>query len=679
MADVDPVATALHLDFIPQSVVAQLQSQDYQQRVDASSKIVGLVQGTLLSERDILSLLRFIEPFTCDQNYCITQNVSQVVSTMIPRLTSPASFLHEFIRIILRQFSDRRRTVCHQGESILCDLLIRCDHFEVLSQLFRSSTNATPSVYVEIFRCFQNLLKQGALDPESLLQFPFFFDAGLTSPHQNVKQAVMWCLNVIKETFPTLHARLMGMLSRDATAALGQSFSSPGTALTESRFESVFRTRGVNTAPRLGGSYRIPEGRTGYRPPTLAGGKQFPRPVSSFVDPPPAVLTLPENDHSIRLSQSLPRTAVVRPLADSVLSTVSFPDDDQPDPFFAIADESKRGEPPPPAPPSDPKPKKVSFGRMITFDAAFFGSEPETKGSSRQRPQARPPKHPAQSPLEDEDMPIHSSGFYNLGDDIDFEDSSPAPSVDRRRAPSLSFKRSPKPKPVKPRARAASGPVLAIPPPQKGPKVPALVEKLRTAEWSDQNDAITALMAEADQFPDQIQANLTGLVELLVQCGASLRSALARNALNCLLKWIGMGSIHFEDVADRAAMAFLGLVSSQRDKHFIAELAGQCFAALMMTIPAAKAVAICIHEHRTKHDAPRARVAAAMAELVPRMTDCSPFIRPLLVLLRDKNPDVRSAAKAAVAACRARFPNFAHMLEANVPSLEDRAVLATAL
>jgi hypothetical protein len=101
-------------------------------------------------------------------------------------------------------------------------------------------------------------------------------------------------------------------------------------------------------------------------------------------------------------------------------------------------------------------------------------------------------------------MPIHSCGFYNLGDDIELEDNSSTPSVDRRQAHALFVKRNPKPKPVKSRVRML--------PPHKVPKIPVLMEKMRVTERTDQNDAISILIAEADQCADQIQTNLGALV-----------------------------------------------------------------------------------------------------------------------------------------------------------------------
>jgi hypothetical protein len=129
--------------------------------------------------------------------------------------------------------------------------------------------------------------------------------------------------------------------------SLGQSFGGPGTTLMESRFESIFQSCGITTAP----------------------------PVDEGV--------FPAHDHIQR------RNCCTRDRGKGVL-------------------------------------------------------QPEVTGETSQVL--------VQSQPEDEDMFIHSSGFYNLGDDIEFEDSSPAPSVDRRRVHALSVNGNPKLRPVKRRA-----------------------------------------------------------------------------------------------------------------------------------------------------------------------------------------------------------------------------------
>jgi hypothetical protein len=281
---------------------------------------------------------------------------------------------------------------------------------------------------------------------------------------------------------------------------------------------------------------------------------------------------------------------------------------------------------------------------------------------------------------EEVEPPIHASGVYNIGDDVDFDDGG-APPPERRARPVKRLLRTTKAAAVRPRARPPPEPELVVAPLPKQPraKVATLIEKLKNSDWDGQSEALAVLTNEAEMITAEIQLNLSGLLESVLECAGSPRSALAKNALGCLLKWIGIREINFDPGADRCAADLLGLLSARYDKHFITNLAGQCLTALFAAIPASHAIAICLNEHRRKHDLPRMHVANAIHGLVPRIGECQSILRPLAVLIRDKNPDVRKAAKAALAACHVKFPNIAALIETCVPTEDDRSTLRSNL
>jgi hypothetical protein len=306
------------------------------------------------------------------------------------------------------------------------------------------------------------------------------------------------------------------------------------------------------------------------------------------------------------------------------------------------------------------EPPKRTRRRLMTLEAT---DAPRQKVVSKAKSEAR---HITFDDVADQ--PIHASGCYNIGDDVDFDDVAPVP--ERRKLT--------RPRSVRPVKPVASRPIGAVPPPPKVSQFPSLLEKLSSSEWSDQNDAIAALIADSDQFRAEIQANLTGIVDWLLRCAGSLRSALAKNALKCLLNWITWNEISFEPICEHIAESLLTLISAQRVKHFIADLSGQCFAEMIAAIPVAKAVAICTNEQRRrKHDGPRTQIALAITGLAARTTNCSGLLRTLAALVRDKCPDVRNAARAAIAACRSKCQDFGRALDA-LPD-EDRAALRSAL
>jgi hypothetical protein len=321
-------------------------------------------------------------------------------------------------------------------------------------------------------------------------------------------------------------------------------------------------------------------------------------------------------------------------------------------------------EPPPLIQKSDP-PKKP-FGvskKTITFDSAVIPANPPHTRYISLTASAPLPNLPTVEEV-DVERPIHSSGFYNLGDDIEFDEPPKRTRITVPRRPTKP------PKPIAPKVQSRSK-TLELP----RSSIAVLSEKLRSSEWSDQNDAITELIETADQISGQLQTNLNGLIESLLECAASPRSALAKNALNCLSKWFASKEISFDSVSERCASALLSLVISQHDKHFLADLAGHCFAVLIAGIPVAKAVGICLNEYRRKHEVGRLQVATAMIEIVPRMNDCSVFLKPLIVLVKDKNPNVRRAAKEVIGSIRQHVGDFTRFVMTNISSEDKRLIL----
>jgi hypothetical protein len=132
-----------------------------------------------------------------------------------------------------------------------------------------------------------------------------------------------------------------------------------------------------------------------------------------------------------------------------------------------------------------------------------------------------------------------------------------------------------------------------------------------------------------------------------------------------------------DQIADLCAGSLLGLIVSHKDKHFISDLAGQCFAQMLDSVSVTVASAILVAEHRRKHDDARAHVALAMVKLAGRMTDFSHVLKPLVTLMKDRNPNVRKSARLAVGTVRSRARNFAQMVD-TFENEEDRSALLEA-
>ncbi|OHT08289.1 hypothetical protein TRFO_04894 [Tritrichomonas foetus] len=740
-----PSKNSLHFGFIPQSVVVRFQASDYQQRVDASSELLELIRNSDLVDVDIHSLLMFIEPFSCDQNYLIAQNVAQLLTALVNQIViqglTCAPFLHQLIHIVLLQFEDRRRTVCQLGQTILVDLLSTNDHYAVISELVRSSSTPSANVSVEIFRCFTNLITQEILDPNILLQFPFYFDTMLLSPLKNVRQAVLWCVDYLKNNHMSAYNTLASLMSREASAVLGKGPGNPTTAVAKSRVDSIVVNRVLNTAGQVEAAKAkaamnftrtMPLSRNQYQRPSLPSGKgarqinilaSMSRPVSSksnntFADDdqPPNFISIDEEPHhnknnfskTLNLPKNLANTILSEQIDDSnnfnyeneYNQNNSYYKEDIPLPTLTESENSSRPYVTEVAQAKSKKNSPPPRKRLITFDASVFPAKDEDSENmpTKNRRSKTEMRHisfaqtsPAPVPLPvtsddgggsgglDSDRPIKASGFYNIGDNIDFSDvqmPSGQPSSVKKKKPqfSMTVKRSQHNKPSKPPSRPQKS-ALEINPKPKTATISSIMSKLKSTEWNEQNDAITDLINSTDNLIQPICENLRDLISSLLDCSASLRSMLSKNALNCLLKMIKTKAIDFEPISDMCAASLLQLLSVHKSKHFIFDLSGECFVALIDNISVSKGVDILKNEHKRKHDDARVKVALCMSNIVPRLSDTSTLLKPLVVLVQDRNPDVRKYAKLAVAAIRQKSGNFDQLLAGNLVNDEDRLTL----
>ena len=689
--------------FLAPSTIAHFQSQDYQQRVDGSQEILDAVKSSPVDAMDVRGLLHLLQGYVTDQNYQTAQNVAQTVSAVINRVVSSGgktkSLVHQVLKIALLQFDDKRRTVCQLGQTLFIDLLSTNDHFDVINEVVRMSSNPPPKVLSEIFRCFTSLMTQGVLDPSVLLQFPFYFDSALTSQQTSVRQSAVWCVDYIKQNLPDVYTQLVGLLSRDALGVIGKGGNNGSPKF---RVDGLFRNRTANTAGQVEAQKAplvsllgrtMSANRSDYQRPSLPSGKgaeQINHFIASMIRPVTSKTIVEErNDEKPMFSQT------IRPSFAPVDSDdePGFPDEQ---PVMTI----RESEGPPPrlldftrdtfaeektdsteqsyevesdeCEPVTVQPKrflseefraKAAKARpgLITIDASTLPTERVEKERPVQKPKERHVQFAQTAPLhsfvnvqeEDAsgDRPIHASGFYNIGDDVEFDDFAPPPTLPARKKPQFAntMKRM-KFKPVqaspeKPKKANRTTTLELLP--AKRVKLPQLIEKLKSSEWSDQNDAISDL-TNPESFIEQLKPNLRDVVTSILECAGSLRSALAKNALTCLLNWIDIRDIDFEPIADMCASSLLTLVASQKSKHFISELSGKCFSAMMESISPGKAADILNNEHKRKHDDARVQVAASMLKLVERLDDSSVLLTSLSDLVADKNPDVRKSARAAM-------------------------------
>jgi len=275
----------------------------------------------------------------------------------------------------------------------------------------------------------------------------------------------------------------------------------------------------------------------------------------------------------------------------------------------------------------------------------------------------------------DPDMrPINSSGSY--GDTDDMNDSiynqislkkANKPTSNRRQksirltSANKLAQTAPAPNPTK----------LTGPPP-----LSSLIEKLQSEEWSDQNDAIAAILDISDPNYDMIQQHLRNSVSTLLECAQSLRTMLAKNALNLLIKWVKTPQINFEVISDTCSTTLLKLQNSTH--RFIVQLSGECFLALINSLPPSRAANIIRKEYKSPYAPSRTMLTNAAYQTVMRSDDVTMLLIPLAYLVKDADQNVRRFAKMAIKQIATKQQYFEQYIKNNVSNLDDQQSLIKA-
>ena len=174
-----------------------------------------------------------------------------------------------------------------------------------------------------------------------------------------------------------------------------------------------------------------------------------------------------------------------------------------------------------------------------------------------------------------------------------------------------------------------------------------LMTKLHSTEWSDQNDAILSLQSNINDYCEQLNANARDIVQILAECGSSLRTALAKNALSLLLIMIKDDRIDCATIGEAAGASLLHIVSAGR--QFISAIACDCFDALVDCMNPSRASAMLIAESKRKQDKSRARVAAGIGIIAHKCPNDHALRKTCETLTNDANQEVRRIARLSLA------------------------------
>ncbi|EAY10774.1 hypothetical protein TVAG_121780 [Trichomonas vaginalis G3] len=260
-----------YFGFLPPNSIAQMQSTDYQKRIECSQEILEYVPTIPVEEIDFDGFLRFIQQYVTDANLKVAQNCSLIIEEVITELKKAGNIhVRLCVSIAFDQLKDNRRFVIQLGGAVIGDLLRATDQKTVFEEIVRSSASAPSNLLSQIYKTLPNLIQQNALNPSILIDYSAFFDTGLTTQDENVKQSALWCLEYLKANFSEIYDRLYNLLSSQASRMIGRSSHNPATAIPKNREFGPQVIRQINTAGAVeAAKINMTMSQKGYRRPLL--------------------------------------------------------------------------------------------------------------------------------------------------------------------------------------------------------------------------------------------------------------------------------------------------------------------------------------------------------------------------------------------------------------------------
>ena len=205
--------------------------------------------------------------------------------------------------------------------------------------------------------------------------------------------------------------------------------------------------------------------------------------------------------------------------------------------------------------------------------------------------------------------------------------------------------------------------------------VEEIINELRSTEWEKQNLAASEISQIAKSNPNFINANLRVFVFELFPLATSIRSALAKTALECicdLSKYFGSDFTPFFEAAINELL--IVLLSS---KVFITKLANECIMNILTGVNRKRALEFLYQDHRKRPSQCRVALSGAFLAICEDEEDIESLIKPIAWAITDANPDTRKNAKEIIAKVNAKFPAFKSAISSSsfIDNGERKAIL----
>ncbi|OHT10657.1 hypothetical protein TRFO_04159 [Tritrichomonas foetus] len=622
----------LAFGFLASSVIEKLESENYQIRQNAISDLISTIQTTASNRIEVDPFVDYILKFTNDENIIVAESCCQVIESLCANLRgNVALYKSHFLKIAINHLGSKRKFLSAFAKNILHIMVKSISPQTVISDVFTQTLMAPPRTISDVFNFVSSEITYGTIQPSMMTKFAFIFEDSINSDDNNLVESVQNCLQVIKSndknSFLTIAHRMN--ISNNSSHNMPHNTSNNMPNYMPNDMSNVSNKNSganyyfydeYNDPNEFSYSYqqssvtsRSLDKMKGNLAQTSSKSLNFTSKNSSFIPAinykRPILSTNNKNTANMVLGLNINRVAKSK-------SIFSSPEIDE---IEIIT--SKPGS----ADDSRVPTARVTIGD--TDDLKFptdslFGDENEEHNFN--------------------DANKIKSGI-EIVDDIFDEDLYYQKSKSSRKKNRLLIDNSEKAKVVHHLNDQMKSNRRAKTPKSPDEKFLSILEKIRSFDIDQQNEAISKLFSNIEKFIPQITSHLRDVCSSLLDISEE-----SHDALKCFQQLIKCQDINLSPLADFIAHHLLKLISYDLKDKQISRLADDCFSFLITSIHTQKALDVLFNESKSKNDKQRATCASGFGLVAQSITLYTQPLEALAELVVDESDEVKENAKKSV-------------------------------
>jgi len=649
------------LGFIPYNLIELLESPVFSDREFASKKFAVLISESPIDHIDIYGLFTFLVPFFKDENFGVVKCFADVVKGLITRIQKKsAEYTEQFYEMVFNPLFDARRAV----RSLVIDLFyvfcIETQSYDLLSVMLPTFELFPSQTKTEIIVFITELLNKIRPPDYHYHTIISYLDISLPINSNHIHKASVQLLNRLVEVDESVNDLFPMVFSQYIN-------------------EDFFQNATPMSTPQ---SARKPQSPVPIVIPTYQSMNIFAKQVPQ---------TPKHNKVHIRTSpwgHSKPRLTKTATEALNMIKTPSF-SSDNPEIYSSNIDSDFCSEPP-------PRIEITKVDSKQIFETLDMPLNEETPRRRRKSHSVKPKPIEISFDNKDEIVP----GVQSNPSIIDDEQILPPqenPSPPRRRpklipskiiseiVPEENIEPLLSPQPPENEIPKSQNTVLVPKSPrprrepprraQSEPNIGSYIQELQSSDWEVQSQAISKIKEMVPLKPQFLASHIRTIMLELIQPALSNRTALSKNALECILELTGAFGNEFGPFYEVLLKDMLTLVSSSR--IFIAKLARDCISSIIDRIPRKKAFEYLTLDHRKRPPVCRAHLAQCLESICNDVDDPTVLFQSIGWSITDASPESRKIARNTLKKLTEKFPHLRLiLLPITMNEMEKKALIA---